>query len=101
MIDNSSNKKILPIKVPKGKYLTESKVKIFDLKSNNITANKNKIVIAPTYINTKRNAKKSHSKKKSSNADEKKLKIKNSTEYIEFFTVITKKILINIIVEKK
>ena len=54
--------------------------KLFNLDSNIMIENKNKIAIAPTYINIKSSPKNSHSNKNNKNDENKKLVTKKSNE---------------------
>lgn len=79
-----SIKKIVPIKLPKGKYFKRSFVEYTVFTSSIMTTNRNKTAIAPTQIIMKINEMYSHSNKNKRLDEATKLKTKNKTEYIEF-----------------
>jgi len=82
-MDISRNKKASknpPNTKPIGKYFILFLDKLFNLDSNIMIENKNKIAMAPTYINIKSSPKNSHSNRNNKNAENKKLVTKKSNE---------------------
>ena len=98
---NKGTIKRIPKRNPIGKYFSVFLDKLLNLDSNIITANKNRIAIAPTYTTIKSRAINSHSSKNNKKAELKKLKTKNKRENTGCEAIITIKALITKNIENK
>ena len=64
----------------RGKYLMAFLDRLINFDSSIIIANRKRIAIAPTYTTINNNARNSHSRRNSKNAEDKKLATKNNKE---------------------